>query len=663
MAVFEVTDKTILKILVRRGLESERTQCRFDEGELAYTIDTKRVFVGDGLGGGGQVVGNLYQGQFPDAYSVLAQVPGLQFGDLIYDDVASTLYAVSNEDATDLYDVGPRYEENVLEKTSSPLGKVRIAETAFGKYEQGGVDKRKGFYFDYNVREPFYLTQKVLELNTQYWALTTKSNFSAGSADSCFYFGDIKTVSPVNNKLNIRSRINVDVSNPADGMTDAITIWGTGGRQLTFGASGGIGNASGQTDFMGLSGIAFHPGTNNPSGATKKFELTTTGNAIFYQTGGDIISPNFSVYGYAKFSDSMNVTGNLVVNGNISAFGDFSVFETYTTITSSLSIINSGPNPAFYVKQLNTSNPCVFFQNSNGTRTIRMDEDGDCLLGYFNWLDGKTSTAAIGGTIGGSTTHLITGECKVRDGYVGSPVSGQFSVDIRGRISLIGGDLSLYDSNNAHLFTKGYSNPLVQSPTYLAGITNTAIVAVDCQAGALAGSAVLKGVVARGAATGASTALFHGIDTTSTGGAGTNGGYFFQGVTNTGAETFSVRTNGDGYFSGTVYVKGDVIAFFTSDAKYKNNVKVIANPIDKINKLRGVTFDWTEAEQKRLNIKEDIGVIAQEVERVVPQVTVTRENGDKAVRYEKLIPLLIEGIKELNTKVEELTEKLNSKEN
>lgn len=657
MAVFEVTDKTILKILVRRGLESERLQCRFDEGELAYTIDTKRVFVGDGLGGGGSVVGNLYQGQFPDAFAVLAQVPGLQFGDMIYDDVASTLYAVSNEEATDLYDVGPRYEENVLEKTTSPLGRVRIAEPAFSKFELGGIDRRKAFYFDYNVQEPFYKTQKVLELNTQYWALTTKSNFLPGSADSCFYFGDIKSVSPANPKLNIRSRINIDVSNPADGMTDALTIWGTGGRQLTFGAGGGIGNAQGQTDFMGLSGIAFHPGTNNPSFLTKKFELTTAGNAIFYQTGGDIISPDFSVYGFAKFSDSMNITGNLVVNGNVSAFGDFSVFETYTTITSSLSIINTGPNPAFYVRQFNSSNPCVFFQNANGTRTIRMDEDGDTLIGYFNWLNGKTITAV---TSGAAPEELVVGgSVRVRDGWTGSVQSSDFDVDIRGRIRLVGSLLSLYESNNAHLFTRGYSDPATQSGAV--GAAAGAIVTADCNTGALAGSTTVRGFLARGSASSSSNALFFGQDLTSTGGAGSNGAFFFQGLTNTGAETFSVRTNGDAYYSGTVYVKGDVIAFFTSDAKYKKNVEVIPDPINKINKLRGVSFEWTEDEQKRLNIKNDIGVIAQEVERVMPEVTVTRENGDKAVRYEKLIPLLIEGIKELNNKVEDLTEKLNSK--
>jgi hypothetical protein len=68
--------------------------------------------------------------------------------------------------------------------------------------------------------------------------------------------------------------------------------------------------------------------------------------------------------------------------------------------------------------------------------------------------------------------------------------------------------------------------------------------------------------------------------------------------------------------------------------------------------LSGNTFDWNN----RVGIhKSDVGVIAQEVESLgLPQVVATREDGHLAVRYEKLIPLLIESIKELKSKVEKL---------
>ena len=50
----------------------------------------------------------------------------------------------------------------------------------------------------------------------------------------------------------------------------------------------------------------------------------------------------------------------------------------------------------------------------------------------------------------------------------------------------------------------------------------------------------------------------------------------------------------------------------------------------------------------------DVGVLAQEVEKVLPEVVTTRDNGYKAVRYEKMVPLLIESIKEINAEIDEL---------
>ena len=87
----------------------------------------------------------------------------------------------------------------------------------------------------------------------------------------------------------------------------------------------------------------------------------------------------------------------------------------------------------------------------------------------------------------------------------------------------------------------------------------------------------------------------------------------------------------------------------------------------KLNTLRGVTYTWndkylkdkTEDEMKYIKINQ-VGVIAQEVEKVLPEAVTTRENGYKAVDYQKLIPLLIEAIKELSAEVEQLKSKLGT---
>lgn len=106
---------------------------------------------------------------------------------------------------------------------------------------------------------------------------------------------------------------------------------------------------------------------------------------------------------------------------------------------------------------------------------------------------------------------------------------------------------------------------------------------------------------------------------------------------------------------------GDIVAFYSSDISLKENIQPIPNALDKISAIRGVSYDWKDhvLTAKRdaplyLNPKHDIGVIAQEVEAVLPEIVADRPDGTKGVRYERLIALLIEGIKELKAEVEVL---------
>jgi hypothetical protein len=108
--------------------------------------------------------------------------------------------------------------------------------------------------------------------------------------------------------------------------------------------------------------------------------------------------------------------------------------------------------------------------------------------------------------------------------------------------------------------------------------------------------------------------------------------------------------------SKNLLVKGDIIAFITSDKNLKDDVKNIEDPLEKVSKLNGVTFTWNDRQESYRGT--DIGVIAQEVEEIIPEAVTTRDNGYKAVKYEKIIPLLIESIKELKDKNEALEAKL-----
>lgn len=112
---------------------------------------------------------------------------------------------------------------------------------------------------------------------------------------------------------------------------------------------------------------------------------------------------------------------------------------------------------------------------------------------------------------------------------------------------------------------------------------------------------------------------------------------------------------------GDLLCHNDIVAFYSSsDERLKENVKQIEDPIDKINKIRGVSFDWKE-ELKPKYSGEDYGVIAQEIESVLPAAVKNKENGFKSVKYNSIIPLLIECIKNQENRIKELEKICQSK--
>ena len=118
----------------------------------------------------------------------------------------------------------------------------------------------------------------------------------------------------------------------------------------------------------------------------------------------------------------------------------------------------------------------------------------------------------------------------------------------------------------------------------------------------------------------------------------------FQG-TGSGIITFDAT-------SGSLRVSGDIVAFSSSDSKYKDNLTPISDALNKTMSLTGYEFDWNN--KQTVHSGHDVGVVAQEVEQVLPEIVETREDDSKAVRYEKMIPLLIESIKEQQSQIDTL---------
>jgi len=99
--------------------------------------------------------------------------------------------------------------------------------------------------------------------------------------------------------------------------------------------------------------------------------------------------------------------------------------------------------------------------------------------------------------------------------------------------------------------------------------------------------------------------------------------------------------------TGALTTVGDITAF--SDITLKTNINPIENALSKLSQIRGVTFDRTDIDMDR-----QAGVIAQEVEKVLPEVVRTNGDGIKSVAYGNLVSLLIEAVKELKAEVDEL---------
>tara|TARA_R110000782_G_scaffold156532_1_gene248717 strand:- start:59 stop:1858 length:1800 start_codon:yes stop_codon:yes gene_type:complete len=116
-----------------------------------------------------------------------------------------------------------------------------------------------------------------------------------------------------------------------------------------------------------------------------------------------------------------------------------------------------------------------------------------------------------------------------------------------------------------------------------------------------------------------------------------------------------LSTGGNLDVTGTITATSDITAYYSSDKRLKDNITNITNPIQKVQAIGGYEFDWNSLSEKEGH---DVGVIAQEIESVLPELVVNRDNGYKAVRYEKIVALLIEAIKDQQLQIDELKTKL-----
>jgi hypothetical protein len=165
------------------------------------------------------------------------------------------------------------------------------------------------------------------------------------------------------------------------------------------------------------------------------------------------------------------------------------------------------------------------------------------------------------------------------------------------------------------------------------------------------------------AVSGAGTGV-HGVGS----GSANSGVYVYNndmgnGVTGVGLVGIEGDTTGGsgslaGLFNGNVNVNGQVYAWsyaINSDARYKTRIATLTHALDKVLALRGVTYDWRTEQfpDKNFGKGQQVGFIAQEVEKILPQIVSKDRNGYRAVDYSKMAPVLVEAIKEQQAQIQQ----------
>ncbi len=114
-----------------------------------------------------------------------------------------------------------------------------------------------------------------------------------------------------------------------------------------------------------------------------------------------------------------------------------------------------------------------------------------------------------------------------------------------------------------------------------------------------------------------------------------------------------------------LYVNGDIIANSvsgTSDIRFKTNIRPVTNALNKVKSLQGVYFNWNQKAfpEKEFGAQDELGFIAQEVEKIVPEIVTKDKTKEeyRSVKYDKLVALLVEAIKEQQKQIEKLQVKV-----
>ena len=383
---FEITSDTVVKILVRRGLEVERLDTLLSEGELGYSVDTRRLFIGDGYNLGGNPVSNL---NFGNVLNIQSYLPYAMRGDTIK---SNNLNYILGDDQTqqnawvvdmpgvytDAVSIGGTfYYYNILEYAPDPDNRLRIRPGALGD----------GFTVDYlfagtgSIASTIQNVYSTLNFDARFISLCAfrsvnipNDSYRIGS----LYFGDIFTSTTKN---NLSATVNVEKNLSINDHTLSAYQLQMYARDLN---------------------------VNNSL-------IDATSGSLYIRSKGPIYLGTSSAGGSGLSISDTNVT----VYGNLSVLGDLAYLNSVVSVTSALSVVNNGTGPAFVVNQKGTQ-PVAHFQD-DGATALYIADGGNVGIGTTSPAAKLTVSGNISvngdSTLGDANTDttIIRGIAKIAD--------------------------------------------------------------------------------------------------------------------------------------------------------------------------------------------------------------------------------------------------------
>ena len=379
---------------------------------------------------------------------------------------------------------------------------------------------------------------------------------------------------------------------------------------------------------------------------------------IQIKSGSDNISSSFFTsstnFTYNFATDHLSVSGSSNFSGNMTVLGTLKANQYETVLVSSSIAFKSGST--------------VSGNSSDDTHRFTGSVSVDGTLTTNNKVFAANYT-------GSSYTGSFTGSLLSDNGVLSSSaqiatsISGAFTAtsasaasDIATNLTSIGNLNNVTSSFVTHPNTASFAstgsntfvgNQIISGTLEATGVfTLPDIANVSASIAAAAGGSGISSLVVD-----ASPQLGGNLDLNSRNISGAGTINITGNIINTGSAHFSgsVTSSGNMFVDGLISASGDIIAFASSDERLKDNLTPIGSAIDKINQIGGYEFDWNSDSE---HSGHDVGVIAQEIEKVLPEVVATRKNGYLAVRYEKIVALLIQAVKEQQLQIEELKSKL-----